>query len=74
MKSKTGPSGAGLKATIPTLRKESREPFSMYSVMIITGLPGRMKTYRIIPALRWIDTVFKQPIHMNAARIHSTQD
>lgn len=27
------------KALIPTLRKESREPFSMYSVMIITGLP-----------------------------------
>ena len=25
----------------PTLRKESREPFSMYSVMIITGLPGK---------------------------------
>lgn len=26
-----------------TLRKESREPFSMYSVMIITGLPGQKK-------------------------------
>lgn len=31
------------RRSTPTLRKESREPFSMYSVMIITGLPGKTK-------------------------------
>lgn len=29
------------RGSIPTLRKASREPFSMYSVMIITGLPDK---------------------------------
>lgn len=34
------------KEWIRTLRKESREPFSMYSVMIITGLPERTERDR----------------------------